>query len=138
MPSHLDHNVNVLMARSCYCVSVCEQQLEQGLQQFGEHWELNPGDGAFYGPKVSVVTHEEILSVINLSEKICLVNVKTQAADTLCYFYLVLNESKLTPGLHILEPCVLAWPVTTRDNATRNETRLSVPTSSSERFITRR
>lgn len=31
-----------------------EQQLERSLQQFGERWELNPGDGAFYGPKVSV------------------------------------------------------------------------------------
>lgn len=29
-----------------------EQQLEQSLKQFGEPWELNPGDGAFYGPKV--------------------------------------------------------------------------------------
>lgn len=31
-----------------------EQQLERSLQQFGERWELNPGDGAFYGPKVSL------------------------------------------------------------------------------------
>uniref|UniRef100_A0A3Q1F5B0 threonine--tRNA ligase n=1 Tax=Acanthochromis polyacanthus TaxID=80966 RepID=A0A3Q1F5B0_9TELE len=31
-----------------------EQQLERGLQQFGERWELNPGDGAFYGPKIDV------------------------------------------------------------------------------------
>lgn len=30
-----------------------EQQLERSLQQFGERWEVNPGDGAFYGPKVS-------------------------------------------------------------------------------------
>lgn len=32
---------------------MCEKQLERSLQQFGERWELNPGDGAFYGPKVS-------------------------------------------------------------------------------------
>uniref|UniRef100_A0A3P8UNK4 threonine--tRNA ligase n=1 Tax=Cynoglossus semilaevis TaxID=244447 RepID=A0A3P8UNK4_CYNSE len=31
-----------------------EQQLQRSLQQFGEHWELNPGDGAFYGPKIDI------------------------------------------------------------------------------------
>lgn len=30
---------------------VC-QQLENSLNEFGEPWKLNPGDGAFYGPKV--------------------------------------------------------------------------------------
>lgn len=29
------------------------QLLEQSLREFGQPWELNPGDGAFYGPKVS-------------------------------------------------------------------------------------
>ncbi|KAI1230002.1 hypothetical protein IHE44_0010721 [Lamprotornis superbus] len=28
------------------------QQLERSLQNFGQPWELSPGDGAFYGPKV--------------------------------------------------------------------------------------
>uniref|UniRef100_A0A8B9KCX3 threonine--tRNA ligase n=1 Tax=Astyanax mexicanus TaxID=7994 RepID=A0A8B9KCX3_ASTMX len=28
-------------------------QLENSLNEFGEPWKLNPGDGAFYGPKVS-------------------------------------------------------------------------------------
>lgn len=28
------------------------QQLENSLNEFGEPWKLNPGDGAFYGPKV--------------------------------------------------------------------------------------
>lgn len=32
----------------------CSQQLENSLNSFGEPWELNPGDGAFYGPKVRV------------------------------------------------------------------------------------
>lgn len=27
--------------------------LQQALEEFGEPWDLNPGDGAFYGPKVS-------------------------------------------------------------------------------------
>uniref|UniRef100_A0A673MC72 threonine--tRNA ligase n=1 Tax=Sinocyclocheilus rhinocerous TaxID=307959 RepID=A0A673MC72_9TELE len=29
-----------------------EKQLENSLNEFGEPWKLNPGDGAFYGPKV--------------------------------------------------------------------------------------
>ncbi|NXN69935.1 SYTC protein, partial [Himantopus himantopus] len=29
-----------------------EQQLERSLRTFGQPWELSPGDGAFYGPKV--------------------------------------------------------------------------------------
>lgn len=33
------------------------QQLENSLNEFGEKWVLNPGDGAFYGPKASRVTH---------------------------------------------------------------------------------
>ncbi|KAJ3598600.1 hypothetical protein NHX12_002106 [Muraenolepis orangiensis] len=31
-----------------------EQQLQSSLEQFGERWELNPGDGAFYGPKIDI------------------------------------------------------------------------------------
>jgi len=30
----------------------CLQQLEESLVEFGRNWQLNPGDGAFYGPKV--------------------------------------------------------------------------------------
>ena len=30
------------------------QQLEESLVAFGEKWELNPQDGAFYGPKVGL------------------------------------------------------------------------------------
>ena len=29
------------------------QELAEVLDSFGQKWELNPGDGAFYGPKVS-------------------------------------------------------------------------------------
>jgi hypothetical protein len=29
-----------------------EKQLEEALNEFGRKWSLNPGDGAFYGPKV--------------------------------------------------------------------------------------
>ncbi|NXU34470.1 SYTC protein, partial [Drymodes brunneopygia] len=31
-----------------------EQQLERSLQNFGQPWELSPGDGAFYGPKIDI------------------------------------------------------------------------------------
>uniref|UniRef100_A0A667GHF1 threonine--tRNA ligase n=1 Tax=Lynx canadensis TaxID=61383 RepID=A0A667GHF1_LYNCA len=31
-----------------------EQVLQRALEEFGEPWELNPGDGAFYGPKIDV------------------------------------------------------------------------------------
>ncbi|XP_037532205.1 threonine--tRNA ligase 2, cytoplasmic [Nematolebias whitei] len=37
-----------------------EQQLMNGLQQFGEHWKLNPGDGAFYGPKIDILIKDAI------------------------------------------------------------------------------
>ncbi|KAG7335490.1 hypothetical protein KOW79_000183 [Hemibagrus wyckioides] len=37
-----------------------EQQLEKSLQLFGEHWELNPGDGAFYGPKIDIQIRDAI------------------------------------------------------------------------------
>jgi threonyl-tRNA synthetase len=31
-----------------------EQQLENALKQFGKEYKINPGDGAFYGPKINV------------------------------------------------------------------------------------
>ncbi|KAJ1965991.1 threonyl-tRNA synthetase [Dimargaris xerosporica] len=31
-----------------------EKQLEEALNAFGHPWELNPGDGAFYGPKIDI------------------------------------------------------------------------------------
>jgi len=37
------------------CVSYDAQQLAESLDEFGGKWELNPGDGAFYGPKVDLI-----------------------------------------------------------------------------------
>uniref|UniRef100_A0AAX7SPT4 threonine--tRNA ligase n=1 Tax=Astatotilapia calliptera TaxID=8154 RepID=A0AAX7SPT4_ASTCA len=37
-----------------------QKQLERSLQQFGERWELNPGDGAFYGPKIDILIKDAI------------------------------------------------------------------------------
>lgn len=31
-----------------------EKQLEESLNAFGQEWSLNPGDGAFYGPKIDI------------------------------------------------------------------------------------
>jgi threonyl-tRNA synthetase len=31
-----------------------EAQLKEALDEFGDKWELNPGDGAFYGPKIDI------------------------------------------------------------------------------------
>ncbi|XP_046278248.1 threonine--tRNA ligase 1, cytoplasmic isoform X2 [Marmota monax] len=37
-----------------------EKQLENSLNEFGEKWELNPGDGAFYGPKIDIQIKDAI------------------------------------------------------------------------------
>ena len=37
-----------------------EAELRYVLEQFGEPWELNPGDGAFYGPKIDIVLQDAI------------------------------------------------------------------------------
>ncbi|KAE8617578.1 hypothetical protein XENTR_v10009123 [Xenopus tropicalis] len=37
-----------------------EKQLESSLNQFGEPWKLNPGDGAFYGPKIDIKIKDAI------------------------------------------------------------------------------
>lgn len=37
-----------------------EKQLENSLNNFGEKWILNPGDGAFYGPKIDIQIKDAI------------------------------------------------------------------------------
>ncbi|XP_063055318.1 threonine--tRNA ligase 1, cytoplasmic [Engraulis encrasicolus] len=37
-----------------------EMQLQRSLEEFGERWELNPGDGAFYGPKIDIQIRDAI------------------------------------------------------------------------------
>ncbi|EDL85689.1 threonyl-tRNA synthetase-like 1, isoform CRA_a [Rattus norvegicus] len=37
-----------------------EKVLQQALEEFGEPWNLNPGDGAFYGPKIDVHLHDAL------------------------------------------------------------------------------
>ncbi|XP_070124417.1 threonine--tRNA ligase, mitochondrial isoform X4 [Equus caballus] len=38
-----------------------EQVLQQALEEFGEPWDLNPGDGAFYGPKAGALEHPVLI-----------------------------------------------------------------------------
>ncbi|CAG5130644.1 unnamed protein product, partial [Candidula unifasciata] len=37
-----------------------EKQLEESLNNFGHKWELNPGDGAFYGPKIDITISDAL------------------------------------------------------------------------------
>ena len=37
-----------------------EKLLEDALNRFGHPWELNPGDGAFYGPKLDIVISDAL------------------------------------------------------------------------------
>ncbi|CAG8544352.1 14485_t:CDS:10 [Gigaspora margarita] len=37
-----------------------EKRLEEALNKFGEPWEFNPGDGAFYGPKIDIIVSDAI------------------------------------------------------------------------------
>ncbi|XP_042331389.1 threonine--tRNA ligase 1, cytoplasmic-like [Sceloporus undulatus] len=37
-----------------------EKQLQNSLDDFGEPWKLNPGDGAFYGPKIDIKIRDAI------------------------------------------------------------------------------
>lgn len=39
---------------------LAEKQLEKSLKEFGHMWELNPGDGAFYGPKIDIQIKDAI------------------------------------------------------------------------------
>ncbi|XP_069838121.1 threonine--tRNA ligase 1, cytoplasmic-like isoform X1 [Dendropsophus ebraccatus] len=40
--------------------SQAEKQLENSLNNFGQPWKLNPGDGAFYGPKIDIKIRDAI------------------------------------------------------------------------------
>lgn len=37
-----------------------EEALKTALDAFGHKWELNPGDGAFYGPKIDIKVHDAL------------------------------------------------------------------------------
>ena len=51
------------------------QELENSLNEFGMPWTLNPGDGAFYGPKVIISVPAKLKTYMasqNLSVMECL------------------------------------------------------------------
>lgn len=37
-----------------------EKSLSRALDTFGQPWKLNPGDGAFYGPKIDITIHDAL------------------------------------------------------------------------------
>jgi threonyl-tRNA synthetase len=37
-----------------------EKQLEEALNEFGYKWAINPGDGAFYGPKIDITIQDAL------------------------------------------------------------------------------
>jgi threonyl-tRNA synthetase len=39
---------------------IAEKQLENALNEFGQKWTLNPGDGAFYGPKIDITIQDAL------------------------------------------------------------------------------
>jgi threonyl-tRNA synthetase len=39
---------------------VAEKQLADGLDKFGKPWKINPGDGAFYGPKIDIKLYDAL------------------------------------------------------------------------------
>lgn len=39
------------------------QELEKALNMFGDKWEFNHGDGAFYGPKVRLTFVPQVLDI---------------------------------------------------------------------------
>ena len=39
---------------------MAEKQLAESLDAFGAKWELNPGDGAFYGPKIDITINDAL------------------------------------------------------------------------------
>lgn len=39
---------------------MAEGALEHALNKFGKPWKLNPGDGAFYGPKIDIKVYDAL------------------------------------------------------------------------------
>lgn len=41
-----------------FCRNFAEDQLKSGLEASGFKYQLNPGDGAFYGPKIDIIIQD--------------------------------------------------------------------------------
>lgn len=44
-----------------------EEQLTKALNTYGQPWKLNPGDGAFYGPKIDI----QVIDAMNKRHQVC-------------------------------------------------------------------
>ncbi|PSC73319.1 threonine-tRNA mitochondrial [Micractinium conductrix] len=40
--------------------NLAEKALEEALNETGREWEMNPGDGAFYGPKIDITVYDAL------------------------------------------------------------------------------
>lgn len=43
-----------------YLWDAAESALTEALNKFGKPWKLNPGDGAFYGPKIDIKVYDAL------------------------------------------------------------------------------
>jgi len=39
---------------------LAESEMKQSLNKFGKPWKINPGDGAFYGPKIDIKVYDAL------------------------------------------------------------------------------
>lgn len=80
---------NGLNGWSLYCVLVCcvvclcvlclvgelemwdkaEAALKEALDSSGREWVMNPGDGAFYGPKIDITGEQPVNSLVSNSQE---------------------------------------------------------------------
>ena len=40
--------------------SLLAQMMRDALNKFGKKWKVNPGDGAFYGPKIDIKVYDAL------------------------------------------------------------------------------
>ncbi|KAM9092199.1 threonine--tRNA ligase 2, cytoplasmic isoform 2-T2 [Megaptera novaeangliae] len=85
-----------------------EKQLQNSLMEFGKPWKMNPGDGAFYGPKIDI----KIKDAIGRYHQCATIQLDFQLPATLCdiqehtmlfpvcrmnYFFIYLSRTGLRP-----------------------------------------
>ena len=74
------------------------QELENSLNEFGMPWTLNPGDGAFYGPKVIISVPSKVRNYM-ASQHLCIMECLTVNGIQL------LHESRLFVAQAFFDPC---------------------------------
>lgn len=66
-----------------------EKQLEEALNEFGQKWTLNPGDGAFYGPKIDIT----IQDALRRSHQCATIQLDFQLPERFNLHYVTADES---------------------------------------------